>query len=323
MTPWDWHASSSMSLRILIVDDFEKFRRYLCSVMEQDRQFEIVGQACDGMEAVQKAAELKPDLILLDVGLPKLNGVQAARQMRKVAPLAKILFISQEFSFDVVKAALRSGALGYIQKLNVARELLPGIEAVLAERYFVRGTVKQKFRETGGSPLRHEIQIYSDDAGLVEGLADFTATELGVGKAAIVVATPSHLAGILQGLRARNVDVERAVETGILLPRDAVETMSKFVVDGMLDPELFFDAIEALVAESTRVMPRVAVCGEMAPQLFVAGKALQALRLEQLWDIAAHGFHLDTLCGYALKDFDGDSEIFRSICAQHSAVHGQ
>src|SRR5690349_19282501 len=172
------HASSSMPLRILIVDDFEKFRRYLCSALVQDRRFEIVGQACDGMEAVQKAAELKPDLVLLDVGLPKLNGVQVARQVRKVAHPAKILLISQEFSFDVVKAALRSGALGYIQKLNVARELLPGIEAVLAERYFVRGTVKQKFRETGGSTLRHEIQVYSDDAGLAEGFADFTATEL-------------------------------------------------------------------------------------------------------------------------------------------------
>jgi DNA-binding NarL/FixJ family response regulator len=273
------------------------------------------------MEAVQKAAELKPDLVLLDVGLPKLNGVHAARQVRKVAPLAKILFISQEFSFDVVKAALRSGALGYIQKLNVARELLPGIEAVLAERYFVRGAVKEKFRETGGSALRHEIQIYSDDAGLVKGLADFTATELSVGKAAIVVATPSHLAGILQALRTRNVDVERAIETGILFPRDAAETMSKFMVDGMLDPERFFDAMETLIAESTRTVPRVAACGEIAPQLFVAGKTLQALRLEQLWDIAAHGFHLDTFCGYALKDFESDSEIFRSICAEHSAVH--
>jgi DNA-binding NarL/FixJ family response regulator len=312
-----------MPLRILIVDDFEKFRRYLCSVLEQDCRFEIVGQACDGMEAVQKAAELKPDLVLLDIGLPKLNGVQAARQMRKVAPLAKILFISQEFSFDVVKAALRSGAgaLGYIQKLNVARELLPGIEAVLAERYFVRGTVKQKFRETGGSPLRHEIQVYSDDAGIVEGFADFTATELSAGKAVIVVATPPHLAGVLQGLKARNVNVVRAIETGILLPRDAAGTMSKFMVDGMLDPERFFDAMETLVAESTRTVPRVAACGEIAPQLFAAGETLQALRLEQLWDIAAHGFHLDTLCGYALKDFESDSEIFKSICAEHSAVH--
>jgi hypothetical protein len=99
--------------------------------------------------------------------------------------------------------------------------------------------------------------------------------------------------------------------------------MSKFMVDGMLNPEHFFDAMEALVAESTRTVPRVAACGEIAPQLFAAGETLQALRLEQLWDIAVHGFNLDTLCGYALKDFDSDSEIFRSICAQHSAVHGQ
>ncbi len=275
------------------------------------------------MEAVQKAAELQPDLVLLDVGLPKLNGIQAAKQLRKVAPLAKILFISQEFSFDVVKAALRSGALGYIQKLNVARELLPGIEAVLEGRYFVRGTVKEKFRETNGSHLRHELQIYSDDAALVEGFADFTATELSVGKAAIVVATTSHLAGILQRLKARNVDVEHAIETGILFPRDAVETLSKFMIDGKLDPEHFFDAMEALVAESTRMIPRVAACGEIAPQLFAAGEPLQALRLEQLWDIAVHGFDLDTLCGYVVRGLEKDDEIFHRICAEHSAVHLQ
>jgi DNA-binding NarL/FixJ family response regulator len=271
-----------MPLRILIVDDFEKFRRYLCSALEQDRRFEIAGQACDGMEAIQKAAELQPDLVLLDVGLPKLNGIQAAKQMRKVAPLAKILFISQEFSFDVVKAALRSGALGYIQKLNVARELSPGIEAVLEGRYFIRGTVKEKFRETNSSHLRHELQIYSDDAALVEGFADFTATELSVGKAAIVVATTSHLAGILQRLKARNVDVEHAIETGILFPRDAVETLSKFMIDGKLDPEHFFDAMEALVAESTRMIPRVAVrrdrppvvCGRRTPPGITPGTAL-------------------------------------------------
>jgi DNA-binding NarL/FixJ family response regulator len=311
----------SMPLRILIVDDFEKFRRYLCSALEQDRRFEIAGQACDGMEAVQKAAELQPDLILLDVGLPKLNGVQVANQVRKVAPLAKILFISQEFSFDVVVGALRTGALGYIQKLNVARELLPGIEALLGGRYFVRGTVKEKFRETGASPLRHEIQIYSDDAGLVEGFADFTATELGAGKAAIVVATASHLAGIMQGLKARNVDVEHAIEKGILIPRDAVETLSGFMIDGKLDPDHFFDAMEALVAESTRMIPRVAACGEIAPQLFAAGETLQALRLEQLWDVAVHGFDLDTLCGYVVRGLEKDDEIFHSICAEHSAVH--
>jgi DNA-binding NarL/FixJ family response regulator len=310
-----------MPLRILIVEDFERFRRYLCSALEQDSRFEIVGQACDGMEAVQKAADLKPDLVLLDVGLPKLNGVQAAKQLGKVAPLAKILFISQEFSFDVVKAALRSGACGYIQKLNVAKELLPGIEAVLGGRYFVRGTVKEKYRETNGdSPVPHEIHLYSHDALLVEGLANFAAAELGAGKATIMAATESHLTGILERLKARSVDVDDAVARGTLIPLDAAETLSKLMSDDMPDPDRFFEFMDSLIGTAARSAPGVAVCGEIAPQLLAAGKPLQALRLEELWDIAVHGFHLNTLCGYALNGFDPDNEIFRGICAEHSAV---
>ena len=276
------------------------------------------------MEAVQKAAELQPDLILLDVGLPKLNGLLAAKQMRKVAPLAKILFVSQEFSFDVVEAALRSGALGYIHKLHVSSELLSGIETINRGRYFVSGALKEKFRKTnGGSPVRHEIQLYSHDALLMEGFADFAYTELGAGKATIVVATELHRAGILERLEARNVDVDHAIAIGMLIPLDAAESLSKFMGDEMPDPDHFFEFMESLVGTATRVAPRVAVCGEISPQLLAAGKSVQALRIEQLWDIAVHAFHLNTLCGYALNGFEADNDIFRSICAEHSIVHSQ
>ncbi len=313
-----------MPLRILIVEDFEKFRRYLCSVLEGDARCKVVGQACDGLEAVQKAAELKPDLILLDVGLPKLNGLLAAKQMRKIAPLSKILFISQEFSFDVVEAALRSGALGYIHKLHVSSELLSGIEAVSQGRYFVSGALKEKFRKTNsGSPVRHEIQLYSHDALLMEGFADFAATELKAGNAAIVVATELHRAGILKRLEARSVDVDHAIATGMLIPLDAVETLSKFMGDEMPDADHFFEFMESLIGTATRIAPRVAVCGEIAPRLLAAGKSVQALRLEQLSDIAVHGFNLNALCGYVLNGFEADSETFQSICAEHSIIHSQ
>jgi len=311
-------------LRILVVDDFEKFRRYLCSLLEQDARLKVVGQASDGLEAVQKAAELKPDLVLHDVGLPRQNGVQTAKQLRKIAPLAKILFISQEFSFDVVEAALRSGALGYIHKLHVSRELLPGIEAVNRGRYFVSGILKEKFCETkGGSPLHHEIQLYSHDALLMEGFADFAAAELGAGKATIVAATELHRAGILERLKSRSVDVDDAVEKGTLIPLDAAETLSRFMRDDMPDPDRFFEFMDALIGAALRMAPRVAVCGEIAPQLLAAGKPVQALRLEELSDIAVYGFRLNTLCGYALNNFEADNEILRSICAEHSAVHTQ
>ena len=88
---------------------------------------------------MQKAEELQPDLILLDIGLPKLNGLEAAKRIRKVAPHAKILFLSQESSPTVVQEALHSGALGYVLKSHAGRELRPAIEAVLAGGHSVGG----------------------------------------------------------------------------------------------------------------------------------------------------------------------------------------
>jgi len=125
--------------RILVVDDFEPFRRLTRSMLETPR-FRVVGQASDGLEAVQKARELQPDLILLDIGLPKLNGLCAAEQMRKVSPRSIILFLTQDNSQDVVQEALNSGALGYVHKTRTHRDLLPAIDSVLAGKQFVSAT---------------------------------------------------------------------------------------------------------------------------------------------------------------------------------------
>lgn len=311
-----------MPLRILVVDDFEQFRRYLSSALKPDAQFEIIGEARDGMEAIHLAAELQPDLILLDVGLPKLNGLEAARQIRKAVPTAKILFISQEFSFDVVEAALRAGALGYIHKLRVGRELLPGIDAVSRDRYFVSGLLKEKSRENNAGPVpRHEVRFYSDDTTFVQSFADFVAAQLKDGKATIVAATAPHHAGISERLTAKGVDVDQAIAAGTLIPLDAAETLARFMGTEMPDPSRFFDVMEEVIATATRTTQRVAACGEIAPQLLTAGKTIQAIRIEQLWDLIVHRFGLDTLCGYSLAHLEKDSDIFRSVSAEHSAVY--
>ena len=94
------------SVRILVVDDYESFRRFVCSTLERRPNLQIIGEASDGLEAVQKAGELKPDLIVLDIGLPKLNGIEAARRIRQLAPNSKIVFLTQNNDLDVVRAAL-------------------------------------------------------------------------------------------------------------------------------------------------------------------------------------------------------------------------
>jgi DNA-binding NarL/FixJ family response regulator len=120
------------SVRVLVVEDFEPFRRFVCSTLGNRPEFQVVCEVSDGLEAVQKAEELQPDLILLDIGLPTLNGIEVARQIRKLSPQSKILFVSQESSADVIEEALSLGAMGFVIKAHAGSELLVALEAVLA-----------------------------------------------------------------------------------------------------------------------------------------------------------------------------------------------
>jgi len=97
--------------------------------------------ASDGVEAVQKAAELQPDLILLDISLPKLNGIEAARQIRSLAPTSKILFSTVNSSQSAVEAAFSAGACGYLVKSDASADLLTGIKAVALGKQFVSSSV--------------------------------------------------------------------------------------------------------------------------------------------------------------------------------------
>jgi DNA-binding NarL/FixJ family response regulator len=127
------------SLRILVVEDFAPFSQFIRSTLAERRDVQVIGEASDGLEAVHRAEELKPDLILLDIGLPTLNGIEAARQIRQLCPESKIIFVSQESDADIVQEALSFGALGYVVKTMAGGELLTAIKAVCGGRLFVGG----------------------------------------------------------------------------------------------------------------------------------------------------------------------------------------
>jgi DNA-binding NarL/FixJ family response regulator len=124
-------------VRVLVVDDYEPFRRFVCSTLAAKPEFQIIAEAADGLEAVTKSEELRPDLVILDVGLPNLNGIEAARQILDVLPECKILFVSQESSSEVVREALSLGALGYIVKARAGREFLLAVETVCQGNRFL------------------------------------------------------------------------------------------------------------------------------------------------------------------------------------------
>jgi DNA-binding NarL/FixJ family response regulator len=124
-------------VRILVVDDFADWWHWVLEKLRENRNLQVVGVASGGLEAVLKAKKLQPDLVLLDIGLPKLDGIAAARHIRKVAPECKILFLSQETDPDVVRAALSAGGHGYVVKSDADRELLAAIEAVMRGKTFL------------------------------------------------------------------------------------------------------------------------------------------------------------------------------------------
>jgi two-component system, NarL family, nitrate/nitrite response regulator NarL len=135
---------ASPTIRILVVDDFEAWRQRIRSMLQTRPELCVVAEAADGLEAVQKAQELKPDLILLDIGLPGLNGIEVAHQVSRLVPSATIVFVSQNNDPDLVAAARTNGAKGYVLKVDVNRELLPVIDAVLRGDHFASTGLAQR-----------------------------------------------------------------------------------------------------------------------------------------------------------------------------------
>ena len=117
-------------IRVLVIEDCEPFRRSLVTTIQQHPELQVIGEVSDGLTAVREAQELQPELILLDIGLPSLNGMEVARQISRLCPRSKVIFVSQKSSSDIVHTALAIGAKGYVAKTDVGRDLLSAVYAV-------------------------------------------------------------------------------------------------------------------------------------------------------------------------------------------------
>jgi CheY-like chemotaxis protein len=299
-----------MPLKILVVEDHAAFRRAICTALQRRAEFQTIG-AADGLEAVQKAEELRPDLILLDINLPKMHGFDVAKQIPRLAPHARLIFMSQESSPHIVREALGLGAHGYIQKVSAATDLLPAIDAVLAGQRFVSRSVAFTEPADAPAPRRHELLFCPDDAAIVGGFTRYIAAALDAADAAIVLVTEPHRTRLLQELRAQGVDIDRAIERGTCLSFDA---------DVAPDPDRFLGAINGAREAATKAgkaHPRVAFCGERAGRLWAAGRTAEAVQLEQLCGELAQD--VDILCVYPVP-YTNDDQALTRICAEHTAV---
>jgi DNA-binding NarL/FixJ family response regulator len=336
-------------IRVLVVDDYEPFRRFVISTLEQQPELQTVGEATDGLEAVRKAEELKPDLILLDIGLPKLNGIEAARRIRDVSPKSTILFFSENRSWDIVEEALYTGAVGYVAKSEAARELLAAVEAVLQGKQFVSSSLSRPDvnhegnaqesthasrenvalvpRQNGEIVGRHEVVFYSDDGQLIDVVSQFIGAALNTGNAAISVVTDSHRQSLFRELQACGVDIAACMEQGRYIVLDPADIVSTCLVNGMLESARFLQDVRTLILKVANAAnlerPRVAAFGESADLFWKQGNAEAAIQEEKLCNQLTKSYDVDILCGYSMGNFQDvvDEQFLERICAEHTLVH--
>ena len=343
-----------MNIRILVADDFVPWRRFVSSlILAKKPGWHIVCDASDGEEAIRKVAELRPDVILLDIGLPKLNGIDVARQISKIAPESKILFLSAFDSQEVVEEALHTGASGYVVKLDAASELVGAMEAVLQGKLFVSNRLKgsfsgqaenahtsDEFAHDASLASRsiqsrekqfvrcHQVLFYSDDSVFLEGVTHFVGAALKFGNAAIVLATKAHRDSLAEELKAQGVDADVLICQGAYVSLDAVDTLSTFMINDWPDAGRFFEGFKNLIEPALKAAkarhPRVVIFGEGVALLWAEGKKKAAIRLEQLGNDLAETRKVDILCAYPSNlQIQEDKRWFEAVCAEHSAVYSR
>ena len=336
-----------------MVDDFVPWQSYIVAKLAENPALYIVGFASDGLEAVQKTAEMQPDLILMDINLPNLSGISAARRIQELSLKTKILFVSQNVDLDVVRAALDAGGSGYVLKSSAESELLAAVEAVMLGKTFVsdqlashdfnhvtgaQASIQRPFEESIKSAAPpadktfghcHEVEFYCNDASFLDRCARFMGAALTNGDSVVLVATPSHCNTLHQRLESEGCAVVEAIERGRYLALEPAYVLSEFLANGQPDSARFIKFAANLIATALKAAtgrhPRVAACGESTAVLYAQGHAEAAVEMERLLQEVTLLYDVDILCGYPMGGFRSAEErsILQRICAEHSAVYSQ
>ena len=296
--------------KILVVDDFAQFRQFIVSTLKQKAKLRITA-ASNGVEALQKARDELPDLILIDIGLPDLNGLEVAERMRRLAVPPRIVFITQESSPEVVGEALNLGALGYVHKQRARTDLLPAIEAALEGRRFVSRGLQIGPGVNAKVESHHQILFCSEAEAMLNAIADFVAGALKSGNAALLWASKSRRDQIHSELLTRGVHVNAAIERGTYAFVDVDESAE--ITDAI-------NRLSEAALQAGKSHPRVALCSERAGRTWAEGKTDEAIRLEQRANEIARHHDIDILCPYPLPHGDEDHSAFKKLCAEHSSV---
>ena len=223
--------------RVLVVEDHEPFRRVICELLQQREDLLIVGEAADGLDAICQAEALRPDVVILDIGLPMLNGIEVAERIRARVPDAKVMFVTNESSLEVVDQAFSRGAHGYVYKPRALRDVLPVLDTIIRGGRFVSGGLERIAQGDSLASHRHGLLFCSSDAVLVAAFSRFIAGSLDRGSAVIVLVTDAHDRSLQRALHASQVDVARAIRQQRYMSVSITELLAKVMVNGPPGPD--------------------------------------------------------------------------------------
>lgn len=214
------------AFRILIVDDHAVVRRGVRALLESQDGWEVCGEATNGLDAIEKVAELKPDLVVLDVSLPGLNGLEATPKILKASPNTEVLVLTMHHSEELVRQVLRSGAKGYVLKSDADHSLVEAIESVRQHKPFVTNAVTEfaldsYLRGDSGEMEVPKVPTTPRERQIIQLVAESRSSKEVAATLGISVKTvESHRTNIMRKLRLRSVSdlVRYAIRNGIVEP---------------------------------------------------------------------------------------------------------
>jgi DNA-binding NarL/FixJ family response regulator len=295
------------ALRILIADDHAAARRGIRSLVQSHPEWQVIGEATNGQEAVEQARRLKPDIALLDMSMPKLNGLEAMRQILRESPSTQTIILTVHQSDELADEARRAGVRGLILKSN-ADELIRAIESLRRRAIHLAGAVV--------SGLRHIAAFFGSDAERYRVLGPFTAEGLSQGERVFHIVEPPSEQMHVKRLMEAGIDVDRATSQGQL---ELVRWEEMYLRGGHFDQHAMLKRIEGVFTDtSARGFPLTRLVANMEWALEPRAGVEDLVEYEARLNYLLPKFDDVVTCAYDLTKFGGNVVV--DVMRTHPAV---
>lgn len=306
--------------RVLLADDDAGILKAISRTLETD--FDVVATVMDGRNALDAVPRLDPDVVVLDISMPGLNGFQTAEELKRLGSRATIVFLTMHQDDDFVSKALRCGAMGYVLKTLASSDLTPALHHALAGRRFLRSLTPLVM--TGADT--HAAQWWGDDRSGLDGVAAVLSSALHRGDTVATALIESNSDALAVRMKERGWDLADVGKQGRYLVFDAEEAATRIMRAGRLHRDSIAEMVAALESarRASAAGPRshLTIVGEMSAVLCRRGTPEAALELERIWDDLTRSLPILTICTYPKGCFDhaGVPGLVSSISAHHAVI---